>query len=210
MFKTSHFVFIARRFVASLLMSLPFAGFGDPAPDVLPGTKPLELVAEMPWVVGRQWDALLLREIEQARRNRETFWTRDYSSPAAYAKSVAANRERFRRLIGAIDEREPVTDLERVASLKQSDVRAETSTYSVLAVRWPVFRGVHGEGLLLLPKGEPIGFVVAIPDADQTPEMLVGLNPGVALESQFARVLAENGFKAHAGRGQAETGNAWR
>src|SRR5205085_11332512 len=35
--------------------------------------------------------------------------------------------------------------------------------------------------------------VVAIPDADQTPEMLVGLAPGLAPEAQFARRLAENG-----------------
>ena len=34
---------------------------------------------------------------------------------------------------------------------------------------------------------------MAIPDADQTPEMLVGLAPGLAPERQFARRLAENG-----------------
>ena len=37
--------------------------------------------------------------------------------------------------------------------------------------------------------------VVAIPDADWTPEMLVGLAPGVPKESQFARRLAENGCR---------------
>src|SRR5690606_14483482 len=35
--------------------------------------------------------------------------------------------------------------------------------------------------------------VVAIPDADWTPEMLVGLAPGVPPQSHFARRLAENG-----------------
>ena len=43
------------------------------------------------------------------------------------------------------------------------------------------------------PKGEPVACIVAIPDADQTPEMLVGLAPGLAPERQFARRLAENG-----------------
>src|SRR5262249_30250716 len=34
---------------------------------------------------------------------------------------------------------------------------------------------------------------VALPDADQTPEQLAGLAPGVKPEAQFARRLAENG-----------------
>jgi dienelactone hydrolase len=36
---------------------------------------------------------------------------------------------------------------------------------------------------------------VALPDADQTPEQIVGLAAGVAPEAQFARRLAENGFE---------------
>ena len=35
--------------------------------------------------------------------------------------------------------------------------------------------------------------VVAIPDADWTPEMLAGLAPGIPAPAQFARRLAENG-----------------
>jgi len=63
-------------------------------------------------------------------------------------------------------------------------------------VRWPVLPGVYGEGLLLEPtKGEPKACVVAIPDADQTPEMIVGLAPGLSKESQFARILAEQGHR---------------
>src|SRR5947208_1562889 len=57
-------------------------------------------------------------------------------------------------------------------------------------------RGVAGEGLLLKPTGRaPAADVVAIPDADQTPEMIAGLVPGVPAESQFARRLAESGCR---------------
>jgi dienelactone hydrolase len=56
-----------------------------------------------------------------------------------------------------------------------------------------VLEGVNGEGLLLRPKGEVKARVVALPDADQTPEMIAGLEPGVKPESQFARKLAESG-----------------
>ena len=39
---------------------------------------------------------------------------------------------------------------------------------------------IHGEGLLLVPIGAPpVADVIAIPDADQTPEMLCGLEEGV-------------------------------
>ncbi len=37
--------------------------------------------------------------------------------------------------------------------------------------------------------------VVLLPDADQTPEMLAGLSPGLPPESQFARRLVENGCR---------------
>ena len=36
---------------------------------------------------------------------------------------------------------------------------------------------------------------IVVPDADQTPEMLAGLAPGIPAESQFARRLAESGCR---------------
>ena len=57
-----------------------------------------------------------------------------------------------------------------------------------------MLEGVYGEGLLLQPKGERRRRAsIAIPDADQTPEMIAGLVDGVKPESQFARRLAESG-----------------
>jgi len=54
---------------------------------------------------------------------------------------------------------------------------------------------VDAEGLLLEPTREAVARVVALPDADWSPEMLVGLTPGVPPEAQFARRLAENGCR---------------
>ncbi|MBI4626420.1 MAG: dienelactone hydrolase family protein [Verrucomicrobia bacterium] len=163
-------------------------------PDVLPGSARLEAPAGLAAAIVEQWDGYLLGEIEKAKTERARFWQRDTSSPEGYARSIKANRDRLQRAVGAIDRRVPAADLELVASLAQSSRRAETPSYSVLTVRWPVFPGVHGEGLLLKPRGEPRACVVAIPDADQLPEMLAGLNPGVAPESQMARRLAEHGI----------------
>ena len=66
----------------------------------------------------------------------------------------------------------------------------------MFVVRWPAFGDVTGEGLLLVPTGsKPVADVVAIPDCNQTPEQLVGLEAGVPSESQFARRLAESGCR---------------
>src|SRR5262249_7426190 len=101
----------------------------------------------------------------------------------------------LKKILGVLDERLPVTDLEYVSSTSEPSLVAETDTYRVRAVRWPVLPGVEGEGLLLEPKGKMAANVVALPDADWTPEMLVGLSAGVPKEAQFARRLAENGCR---------------
>src|SRR5207237_10354717 len=62
-------------------------------------------------------------------------------------------------------------------------------------VYWPVVGYVHGEWLLLVPKGKKVADVIAIPDADVTPEQITGLMPGVPAESQYACRLAESGCR---------------
>jgi dienelactone hydrolase len=133
------------------------------------------------------------RKIADSVPARAKFWHRDVSSPTAYEKSIAANRERFRQIIGLVDPRVRVT-MERFGDEANPALVAETVAYRVWQVRWPALEGVHGEGLLLEPQGRALGYVVALPDADQTPEQIAGLAPGVPAESQFARRLAENGF----------------
>ena len=52
-----------------------------------------------------------------------------------------------------------------------------------------------GEGLeATMHSRLPMDTIIVIPDADQTPEQLFGLVPGVPAESQVARRLAENGY----------------
>ena len=119
----------------------------------------------------------------------------DFSSLEAYLKSVQPNRDRLKQILGVVDERVPFTDLEYVGGPKTPSLVAETDDYKVFAVRWPVLPGVDGEGLLLEPKGKIVADVVAIPDADWTPEMLVGMAPGVPEEEQFARALAASGCR---------------
>jgi dienelactone hydrolase len=159
----------------------------------LPGTQPLTLQGDLSAQMVAGIDKFLLREIERCAGERPKLWHRDFSSEEAYDKSVEPNRDRLRKLIGAADARLPVKALELVGSADNFSQRAETDLFTVQAVRWPVFEGVFGEGLWLRPKTAPVARLVVVPDADQTPEMVVGLAPGLAPERQFARRLAENG-----------------
>lgn len=159
----------------------------------LSGTQPLVIPGDLSVQMVEGIDRFLLREIEQSTDRRAAFWRRDLSNREAYEKSIAPNRERFRKLIGAVDVRLPAGALEYAASTAEPSLVAETDLYTVHAVRWPVFEGVFGDGLLLQPKGQMLARIVALPDADQTPEMISGLAPGLTSDHQFARRLAENG-----------------
>ncbi len=132
-------------------------------------------------------------KIAHSAEKRHRFWNRDPSSAEAYAKSVEPNRQRFRKAIGVVDSRLPVR-MERFGDDDHPALVAETGRYRIYQVRWPVLDGVWGEGLLLEPKDKAVAHVIALPDADRTPEQLAGLAPGVDQQAQFARRLAENGF----------------
>jgi dienelactone hydrolase len=123
---------------------------------------------------------------------RETTATADQRSKLSKG-DVAPRRERFRRLIGAVDTRVPFTALQFTATTDGPAEVARAKAYRVYAVRWPVFEDVDAEGLLLEPEGQPRARIVAIPDADWSPEMLAGLSQGLETSAQFARRLAENG-----------------
>ena len=168
-------------------------GLSCRAHDLPPGTSPLTLEGDLSAQMVEGIDRFLQDETERAVLNRAAWWRRDLSSIAAYENSVRPNRERFRRMIGAVDPRLPVAVLEFVSDTRHPARVAETDRLTVFAVRWPVFENVYGEGLWLRPKGRVRARIVAIPDADQTPEMAAGLAAGLPAERQFARRLAEHG-----------------
>jgi len=172
-----------------LLISVPLLGAAGP----LAGTDALTQEGDLSAAMVAGIDRFLMRQTEEAIVARAKFWNYDFASPAAYEKSIETNRNRLRLRIGAVDPRLPVNELELIGSAESASRVAEAASYTVDAVRWPVFPGVHGEGLLVTPKARPVAFVVVLPDADQTPEQVMGLAPAVPAERQYARRLAENG-----------------
>ncbi|HKQ39502.1 MAG TPA: dienelactone hydrolase family protein [Verrucomicrobiae bacterium] len=151
----------------TFLLVLSFlAGRGLLAEPSLPGMQPLTEKGDLSAAMVAGIDRFLMRE------------TKD-----SVAKRGKPDRERFRKIIGAIDARQQVDALDLVGTTARPAKLAETKTFDVFAVRWPVLQGVYGEGLLFQPKTVVAG-VVAIPDADQTPEQFA---------DGFAKRLAESG-----------------
>ena len=160
--------------------------------DELPGSQPLTMQGDIAAQLVDGVDKFLLHEITESVGRRNDHWQRDFSSPSAYDQSIASNRQRLAHILGVRDARTPFNGLELVSTTSRSHLVAKGDQYKIYAVRWPVFRNVHGEGLLLVPTGPAIADIICLPDADQTPEMLCGLSDGIPHDSQFARRLAES------------------
>ena len=165
--------------------------------QALHGTNPLtterDLAAQMVEVL----DGYVTNAVADSLEKRGTLWHRDYSSHEAYAESVEPNRERLKKQIGCLDERLPIEVLNYVATTKDATQIAADENYTVSRVRWQVFEEVEGEGLLLEPMHNVpvIAQVVALPDADWTPEMIAGVTDDLPANAQFARRLAKAGCR---------------
>jgi dienelactone hydrolase len=180
---------------AGLLSSLASIVFGLAAPGQpavpLAQTSLLTNTGDLSASMVAGIDRWLMRETERAAATRTNRWKRDATSINAYKRSIAPQRQRLMDIIGvrapAASSTQSIEEVDSAANMPKG------SDYSIRHVQWPVLPGVSGEGLLLTPATDPVAHVIAIPDADQTPEMIVGLMPGVDPESQFARHLAEQG-----------------
>src|SRR5579864_1237889 len=175
--------------LSAVLLALAVSGQTRP----LDHTAPLELHGDLAAQMVDGIHRYLDRATAAVGDSREQFWKRDYQSAERYNQSVAANRDRLRRIIGAVDQRLTATGIRLDAANPEAPAVGSGAGYKIYAVRWPVFEGVDGEGLLLEPDIRPVARIVAVPDADWTPEMLAGTAPGVDASAQYARRLAENG-----------------
>ncbi len=161
--------------------------------STLPGTQPLtsnrDFAVDMVEGIHRYLDAAQ----REAPVKRAGLWNRNFESADGYERSVAKNREHLKKIIGAVDPRVPFKSIELKGTKAVGPLIASIKQYKVYTVTWPVLEGVTATGLLLDPAGSPVARVVAVPDADWSPEMLTGLAPGVDPSAQFARRLAEQG-----------------
>jgi dienelactone hydrolase len=191
--------------LACLTLTLAFGAIRSTAERPPPGqfpaaTGPLPETVALAWpeedLSARMMDGahrFVEAQIKDTQTKAGRFWKYDRSSPDAWTTSIADNRDRLREIIGVVDPR-VAPGLERYGDDENPSVVAETSRYRVHQVRWPVLDGVSAEGLLVEPAGRvPSAHIVVVPDAGQTPEMILGLAPGLPADRQFARLLAESG-----------------
>lgn len=180
----------------SALLAVAWWFAGVLAGEPYPGTQPLTMEGDIASELVDGADRFLLRQLELSIGRRATFWHRELSSAAAYSASVESNRRRLAHILGVRDARIAFDGFELVATTEEPAEVGRGQGYTIWAVRWPVLRGILGEGLLLVPSGAPRrADVIAVPDADQTPEMIAGLVEGIPAECQYARRLAENGCR---------------
>jgi hypothetical protein len=167
-------------------------------------TKPLKMEGDIASELVEGVDRFLLGELEKSVERRADFWELDVTSSNAYQASVQENRERLARILGMRDPRVPFESLELCETTSRSARVATSDHYDVFAVRWPVVGDMFAEGLYVVPKkseggdgatSASLADVVVLPDADQPPEMLLGLIEGIPPESQYARRLAESGCR---------------
>ena len=177
--------------VASAFVSLhPIAAC---AVEPLPQTKPLGWDGDLASKLVDGVDRFLLHRLEESVAQRSAAWHRDVSSWEAYQESVEPNRRRFAHILGLRDDRHQTPSLELLSTTSRSAEIENTATHRVLRVRWQVFTGVHGEGLLLEPKRPATASVLAIPDVGQAPESLLGLEKDAA--APWVRKLAASGCR---------------
>lgn len=166
----------------------------DP-PKFLPDSEPLtgstDYAQELVMGLNRLLD-IALSEADQARRHGCLLSAPDVKT---LAREVDSRRRHLQHSFGMVDERLPIDALHYVATTSIPAKIAEGDGYDVYTISWPVFPGVDGEGLLLEPKSPPHASIIAVPDADQTPEDLVGLTQTVSPSGQFARHFAQAGCR---------------
>ncbi len=164
----------------------------EPGPP-LPGTKPLTMRGDIASELVAGVDRFLLRQIDESTANRPRFWKRDLASGKAYEASVQPNRKRLAHILGARDQRVSVPAIRRIVDpsggVNKIFGRGQKGEKDVHFVSWPAFGDVTGEGLEL---GTGAACVIVVPDADQTPEQVAGLVPGLPSASQVGRRLAES------------------
>ena len=165
--------------------------------QTLHGTTELTLEGDLAAQMVEVLDGYVTDAVAGSSEKRDALWNRDYSSHSAYTESVEPNRARFRKQIGCYDERLPIETLSYVTTTRAPAQVMEGENYTVARVRWQVFDEVEGEGLLLEPMPNvPItAQVIALPDADWTPEMIAGVTDDLPLNARFAQHLAKAGCR---------------
>ncbi|EDY18104.1 hypothetical protein CfE428DRAFT_4240 [Chthoniobacter flavus Ellin428] len=136
--------------------------------DPLPGTQPLEATGDLSARMVEGIDHWLDRETTHTAEERARTWGKAAGDRAHWDDFANARREELRQILGIVDKRESgLIEEIRTAGVSSAE---DHNAPSAIHVCWPVFPGVHGEGVLFRPAGTPRGVIIILPDADEIPE----------------------------------------
>jgi dienelactone hydrolase len=152
------------RFLPALL-ALSTLALAAPEPT-LPGTQPLKADGDLSVQMVDGINRWLAGETDRATEQRAAKWKgADAAQP--WDQFVESQRAKLRQCLGVLDERAKG----RMERYEAAGAAADSSSLRVESVRWPVFEGVSGEGVLLLPK-DPVAVVIVLPDPDDLEQQL--------------------------------------
>lgn len=180
---------LLRRATLFVLLAVATRGAEQPRPASAAFADGSDRSAAMVAGLHRHLDTLT-REIAALRA---VEWDAQRQRPTSWPEFLGAKRATLARQIGAHEPRGAAAALEVVTTPNTRSLVAQSAGIRIEAVRWRVLGHAYAEGLLLQPLQPARIAVVALPDADQTPEMIAGLAPGLPAARQFARRLAESG-----------------
>ena len=195
---------LTRQTLAPFLLMLVLTSASlSAAEKSLPGTEPLSVEQPLDELMLDGLHRFCQKELQAARIRRQAAWSGPIADRQVESTRIEQLRQRLRICIGAVDSRLTADSAQRaefelITTLEQSSVLARCRDVVLHRVRWPVLEGVTAEGLLLIPKEVRAG-VIAVPDADWTPEAFSGHaqsadDPAPLAESVRAvRQLAEAG-----------------
>lgn len=180
------------------------AGLANSGPvDTLPLTGDVDLASEM--VAGIDRFALQQIAINKDERAKRFDAAVDRGSPKGLSDSLIPLRDKLAHMVGVRDQRLTFQMPEMIPWDDGESLLAQSATFTVQTIRWPVLGdpspqledlpSLWGDGLLLLPTGDIVASVVVLPDADQSPELVCGLTPGLPVPLQIACQLAQAGCR---------------
>ena len=177
----------------------PRIAVGQPDADLLPGMEPLSLDQPLDEAMVAGIDRWLMARLAAAPADRRARWERDSGG------DPAARRAKLREIVGAVDERVAAPG---DAARRAAPAGFPLETYEIAAApladrgpgadivvgraRYDVLPGVTADGVWLVPP-RPRAVVIALGDADWTPEQFAGIVPGVPPQAQLPKRLAAAG-----------------
>lgn len=137
--------------------------------ELLTESRPLDVVM----VEGI--DRFALNEIQRASQNRVQRWDSEVLKAENQRLAFENKRAEFSKIIGCIDARVDAEGIELLATVDHPSLVASNNVFKIFRARWPALDGIDAEGYFLQPAGPAVARIIAIPDADWTPEQICGL-----------------------------------